>query len=445
MITPETTPLGNYIIGLFNERKADTGNALADIRTEALDTFKNIGFPTLKNEDWKYTNVAPLLKQDWQEAKNTSAITDIEKYLIPELDGHVLVFINGIYHAELSTILPEAEGVIVNDLATTLLHNEALVAAHFSKYADLHFNGFSASNTALAQQGAFIYVPEKVVMKHAVQLLFLGEDSNKVLNQLRNLIIIGEASQCSIIENYQSADEDAQIFSNIVTEISAGKNAVVDHYKFQLENRKSNQVNLTQINQAAGSLCNNVTITTGGALVRNDLNYKLDGKNCESHLYGLYISDETQHIDNHTFVDHAQPNCFSNEFYKGIMSDNSHAVFNGKIIVRPDAQKTNAYQSNRNVLLSDEAHINTKPQLEIFADDVKCSHGATTGQLNEEAIFYLRSRGIGVAEAKAMLTYAFADEVLNNIKIPTLNDFVKNFIRHKLGGEVENVTAPLLA
>ncbi|MGZ5303232.1 MAG: Fe-S cluster assembly protein SufD, partial [Bacteroidia bacterium] len=288
-----------------------------------------------------------------------------------------------------------------------------------------------AANTAYARQGVFIYVPRGKKMSLPVHVLYISGANEKPFVQLRNLIVAEESAEVTVVENYQSVG-DGESFLNVVTEISAAPNANVEHYKIQLENNQANHVNLTQIHQQKDSTVRNFTVALGGNILRNDLNYTLDDQNCEAYLNGLYVSADSQLIDNHSFVDHAKPNCYSNEFYKGIMMHKSTAVFNGKIMVRPDAQKTNAYQSNKNILLSPEAKINAKPQLEIFADDVKCSHGATTGQLDEEALFYMRSRGIGEEDARAILTFAFAEDVLFDIKIEPLRAFLEAKVEEKL-------------
>jgi len=421
--------------------KGLNGSATGDIfdaRRKAIDAFEVLGFPTVKNEEWKYTNLSKFISEEWNRSE--AIINETEKLsiaidnIIPKsIESHRLVFCNGQFRNDLSSINPEDNSFIISSFSEALKNNKALVNEYFGKGLLSDTNGLTALNTAFASEGCFIHVPKGVKPKYPVHLINIsGGSGEKFMNQVRNLIIIEDGAQLDLIETYTTIGSN-EYLSNIVSEIFVKENAVFNQYRFQLEDvEKANQVNFTQITQQSHSLVNNMTITLGGKLVRNDLNYKLADKDCESHLFGLYIGSASQHIDNHTLVDHAMPQCFSNEFYKGILADKSTGVFNGKIIVRPDAQKTNAYQSNKNVLLSDEAHINTKPQLEIFANDVKCSHGATTGQLDDEALFYLRSRGIGAAEAKAMLTTAFAADVLENIKLQPLKEYAIQLVTEKL-------------
>ena len=284
----------------------------------------------------------------------------------------------------------------------------------------------------MAIDGAFIFIPEKTVIPQAIHILYLTDSvDGNVITFPRNLTIASQFSQVLIVESYHSISNQIS-FTNAVTEIIAEENANVDYYKIQDENNASFQINNTQIKQERNSNVSSNTITLDGALVRNNLNYLINGEGCETHLFGLYLLNGKQHVDNHTLVDHAVPHCLSNELYKGIMKDQSSGVFNGRIMVRKDAQKTNAFQSNKNILLSDNAHVTTKPQLEIFADDVKCSHGATTGQLDQEALFYLRSRGIAKDKAMALLVHAFASDVIDKVKIDKLKINLLHLISERL-------------
>jgi len=430
--------LQNKLVSEFKDFEAtangSAASALFSMRRKAIDVFNTLGFPTTKNEEWKYTNLEKFVNGDGgQQAPAPQTITD-PTYTIPGIENaHQLVFVDGKYDENLSKPIIGDQGITILTFSQAMATHPALVAEYFGKSLNADVNGMVALNTAFAMDGAFILVPQGAKPAHPVQIIYLsGGMDPKPMHQFRNLIIVEEGASLELIESYVSAGANAS-FSNFVSEIYVGQNAILNHYRFQDEDiENARQVNFTQVTQQLYSLVNNFTITTGGKLVRNDLQYKMADKNCESHMFGLYILDGTQHVDNHTLMDHAMPNCFSNEFYKGIMGGKSTGVFNGKIIVRPDAQKTNAYQSNKNVLLSDEAHINTKPQLEIFANDVKCSHGATTGQLDDEALFYLRSRGIGINDAKAILTGAFAAEVIGNIGSEPLKEYAKGLIENKL-------------
>ena len=423
--------------GAFESRlNGEAATPLHDVRREAVKTLEKIGFPTTKHEDWRYTNFAPQLKKQWNEVQADSHISIDQKMLsgyLPEgFDANLIVLVDGFWSEELSNIKEEDKSIIIESFSKAIKSHKSLVESHFAKYANYEKNGFAAANTAYARQGVFIYVPRGKRLNLPVHVLYLSGANEKPFVQLRNLIVAKENAEAIVIENYQSVG-NGESFLNVVTEISAAQNANIEHFKLQLENDKANHVNLTQVHQQRDSHVRNFTIALGGNILRNDLNYTLADQNCEAHLNGLYLSADSQLIDNHSFVDHAMPNCYSNEFYKGIMMHQSTAVFNGKIMVRPDAQKTNAYQSNKNILLSPEAKINAKPQLEIFADDVKCSHGATTGQLDEEALFYMRSRGIGEEDARAMLTFAFAEDVLNVIKLEPVKAFLEAKVAEKLG------------
>jgi Fe-S cluster assembly protein SufD len=414
------------------------GSGVGEIQKEAARIFDRIGFPSFKNEEWKYTNLSKFIAEDWNinehHASKSGNLSEVIKKLIPEnFNFHRLVFIDGSFREDLSIIKNEEPGLVISSFSEAVKAKPDTFKQYFGKAIPAEVNGLTALNTAFSSEGVFIQVPKGMKCQYPVHLLYIsGTNGEKLINQSRNLIIIEEGASLDLVETWFT-EGDSEYLSNSVSEIFAGHGAVFNHYRFQAENMETaRQVNFTGVSQQSHSLVNNFTVTTGGQLVRNDLNYRLDDIECESHMYGLYIGSGSQHIDNHTLVDHAMPRCFSNEFYKGIMAGKSTGVFNGKIIVRQDAQKTNAYQSNKNVLLSDEAHVNTKPQLEIFANDVKCSHGATTGQLDEEALFYLRSRGIGKAEAKAMLTHAFAADVLENIKHEEIKEYATKLVFEKL-------------
>ena len=294
-----------------------------------------------------------------------------------------------------------------------------------------------ALNTAFAKDGAFIRVPANTVVNKPIEIVFFTTGAgSEVMTQPRNLIIVGENAQVQIIERHRSLTENA-VLTNVVTEMAVAESAIVHYYKVQNDNQAASLIDTTVVNQAGKS---NVTVGTfsfGGKLVRNNLSFLLNGEYSETHMDGITIIGEGQHVDHHTLVDHKMPNCYSRELYKGIYDDNAHGVFNGKVIVRQDAQKTNAFQQNNNVLLTDKASVDTKPQLEIFADDVKCSHGCTVGQLDEEALFYLRSRGIPEREAKALLMYAFSADALNYVHIPELKSRLNYIMGSKLGVDLD--------
>jgi Fe-S cluster assembly protein SufD len=419
---------------LNNGLNRDSNSDFDRIRSDAVNLFGEIGFPTTKAEDWKYTNVSPIFNYDFSSAA-APRINDIEiaRRSIKGLNAKVLVFVNGHFNEKLSSSVMDLNllGVKVGSFRYWLKKQPEIVMEHFSKYAKLK-NGFVALNTASALDGAFVYVPDEVNIKDPVHILNLsGSDGSKALAQPRNLIVAGKNSKVKLIESYNSINNQPH-FTNSVMEIFADEHSEVELYRIQDENSNSYNISLTQVEQRKRSLFTVYTITTGGSLVRNDINAVLDDENCETHLYGLYITGGSQHVDNHTLIDHAKPHCLSNELYKGVLDGKSHAVFNGKVFVRPDAQKTNAYQSNKNILLSKDAAIDTKPQLEIFADDVKCSHGATVGQLDDDSVFYLRSRGIGEEEARRVLIKAFANDVFEEIKLEPVHDYFNGLIQRKL-------------
>lgn len=415
---------------------------LHQVRKEALSELKNGNFPTLRNEEWKFTDVAPILTNNFIPAINTvlPKITknEVQKYLFKDFDYHLVVFINGIYSEQLSDIKNLPEGVIVGSLNKTYNTNPQLINQHINKASKIE-NAFNALNTAYAYDGFVAIIPEGQVIEKPFQVLYLNSsDTDNILAVPRNLIIAGKSSQLTVIANYYG-NGSKKYFNNIVTEVYVGENAIVDLYKIQSEKDDSYHIEKVQAVQKKNSVFNHYNLNFGGSIVRNDINSLLDDENIETHFYGLYLAHGNQHVDNHTFADHAKPNCMSNELYKGILDDNARGVFNGKIMVRKDAQKTNAYQSNKTILLSKTAKINTKPQLEIYADDVKCSHGATIGQLDEESEFYIRSRGVPQELAKSMLIRAFANDVLDKVKIEPLRDQLNHKIfEHLRRVEIQN-------
>ncbi|TAH39999.1 MAG: Fe-S cluster assembly protein SufD [Bacteroidetes bacterium] len=422
-----------FFLKEFEKFKGPGNGVLSGIRRDAIDQFSILGFPTTKHEEWKYTNVAPIVKNNFQTASNALSLKeeDIRPFLLTGKDSIRLVFENGRFNQALSVIPDLAKGVIIGNLAA---HCEnPLAKEHLAKHASYNQASFIALNTAFVNEGAFISIPESIVLEQTIHLIYVHDTRNApVIMYPRNLIIAGKHSKVKIAETYHSIGEIHPGLTNSVTEIVVGENSSVEFDKIQHEHSSSNHISHTEAVQAKNSVFSICTVTLGGNVVRNNLHIQLMGENCETHLNGLYITQDKQLVDNHTLVDHAKPNCVSNELYKGIMDDHSQGVFNGKVLVRQDAQKTNAYQSNKNILLSDDASINTKPQLEIFADDVKCSHGATTGKLDEEALFYLRSRGIGEQKAKAFLNIAFAADVINKIGIESLRDRLMQLIELRL-------------
>ena len=417
---------------LLHSRQRDDQEQVSQYRKEAIDSFKENGFPSTRHEEWKYTSVKPLLSQGFRPSffrKETGlSPEDLEPYLIEGLTANVLVFVNGFYEPSLSKVIDAPENILVQSLEDAQKKNSALLANHYSRIADFRTDGFTALNTAFFLDGTFVHVPKGKVVEHPVQILHLMQTSEGSLAaNTRNLFLVEENAQVRFFESrYTLGDQES--LCNQVSEVEVGKHAHVEWYVLQEDQAGGNQINHTQVNQAKQSVFKSYVFSMGGGLTRNTLNITLQDEHCEAYMYGLYLLSGKQHVDNHTLVDHAMPNCYSNELYKGVMMDQSTGVFNGKIMVRKDAQKTNAFQSNRNLLLSEEASINTKPQLEIFADDVKCSHGATTGMSDKEALFYVRSRGMTQKAASALLTEAFANEVLENANLEPLTDYLRDKI-----------------
>ena len=403
------------------------------IRRSALKQFDLLGFPTIRHEEWKYSNVNGLLKESFSlDETATLTVDDLASLEIPNLDGNILYFVNGRYHAELSRIVSPADQVQITSFAEVLKTDPDFIGSHFAHYADYQENAFTALNTALATDGIVIRVPANTIVEQPIILRFINDARAKnIASQPRNLITVGKNSEVMMAESYRTLGEQAS-FVNVVTEIVLDRDARMQYYKVQNETEKTYHIGTTQVNQTDNSHFYSATVTVNGNFIRNNLNIVLNGQYAEAFMYGLYMPNGRQHIDNHTLVDHAMPNSYSSELYKGILDDNSTGVFNGKIFVRPDAQKTNAYQSCKNVVLSPGASMNTKPQLEIFADDVKCSHGTTTGKLNDEALFYMRSRGIPKDEARTLLLYAFSQDVLSQIKIQPIREYLEQVVTEKL-------------
>ena len=409
-------------------------SGFSTLREQAYNEFEKLGLPTTKNEEWKYTNLKALANKEFESTCVSSGNVNafLQNALLNKITANKLVFVNGTFNAELSEIIEKDNSIFITNLAKARSLYADIFNQHFGKYANIENNALNSLNTALLSDGAFIYVPTNKTVEFPIFIVNIADSSDvNVLNQPRNLIIVEKSAAVHLIEMYYSLGSNS-VFTNVVNEIYANENSHIEHYKIQQQEGESYHNNFTQIFQEANTNINHVTLTLDGTLVRNNLHFYMNGQNCNSLLYGLYMPHGNSLVDNHTRVDHAQPNCNSNELYKGIMMDQSVAVFNGKIMVHLDAQKTNAYQRNQNILLSDEATVNTKPQLEIFADDVKCTHGATIGQLDEEPMFYLRSRGIPENVAKKMLLNAFADDIAEKIKIPALVTLLEEEIEKKL-------------
>jgi Fe-S cluster assembly protein SufD len=405
---------------------------LHGIRKAALRRFSELGFPTTRNEDWKFTNVEPIAKIPFQTMlsydPNGETLDWIERasYALP--DCIRLVFVNGFFSAELSTPPYNQGGAIVTSLANALAIHSDRIEPYLARYADFDNHAFTALNTAFIRDGAFISVPKGQSIDRPIHFIFAAVSRGEgCVTHPRNLILAGPHSKLTVVETYVGLEEEAY-FTNAVTEMLAAEGANIDHCKILRESEEAFHVATTRLHQARGSKVASQFVSLGGSLVRNEARAVLDDEGCECTLNGLYLARDQQHIDNHTVIDHAKPNCTSHELYKGILDGRAHGVFNGKIFVRQDAQKTDAKQTNQTLLLSEDAVINTKPQLEIYADDVKCTHGATVGQLQDEAIFYLRSRGIGEREAKSLLTFAFANDIIGRLPVSALRSHLEDYL-----------------
>ena len=436
--TTEKVTFKDRLVSLFGAESKNLfgadSSAIMDKRNAAIESFAKLGFPNKKNEEYKYTNIEAALKGDFVIA-DAPARNLTSKEIEPlRLIGNtaLIVLVNGVYSPSLSSIADLGAGITVDSLSNAYRSNKELVEKHFGIYANVAADAMVALNSAFARDGVFIHIAKNSVLETPVHILNIATAHAHILVQPRNLIIIEKGAKATILESFETVDLGAKAFTNSVTEILVEENASLDNYRIQNECDNGLQLNTVEVCQKSGSYFSTNTITLSGSLVRNNLNVVLADKNIESHLFGLYLLDGNQHIDNHTLVDHRMPHCNSNELYKGIIDGKATAVFNGKIFVRQDAQKTNAFQSNKNVLLSDDATINTKPQLEIYADDVKCSHGTTTGRMDEEALFYLQSRGIGRDSAKKLLMHAFAKEVVDAIKLEDLRERVAGLISARL-------------
>ncbi|MHC4128472.1 MAG: Fe-S cluster assembly protein SufD [Planctomycetota bacterium] len=394
------------------------GRALVPTRQAAFARFGALGFPTTRHEEWRFTNVAPIAKTAFcpvQRDERTVQAADLAADAPLVGDWPRLVFVNGYFCDDLSsrTGLPEAVGA--GDLAGGIAGETEAVSKHLARYASYEQHAFTALNTAFMADGALIHVPAETSLEQPLELLFVSTGgADPVVAHPRNLIVAEAGSRVTIIERYVGLG-GGPYFNNAVTELVVGENAVVDHYKIGQEATRAYHVGATQFYQARDSSVSSHAVTIGGAIVRNDITTVLDGPGAHCTLNGLYLVSGRQHVDNHLRVEHAKPNCDSREYFKGVLHEQARAVFTGRIVVHKDAQKTDAKQTNMNMLLSEDAQVDTKPQLEIFADDVKCTHGATVGQIDEEAIFYLRSRGIDEAMARDILVFAFAQESLELI------------------------------
>jgi len=423
-------------ISLLEDGAPSKMNAL---RAKAFEVFNAKGIPSNKVEDYKYTNLQPHFKGTFDIAlSNEAAFNGMDTKFtcdVPELDTHNVFLVNGWYsHQNEVNNLPK--GVIVGSIRECAVKHPEVFEKYYGHTAPADNDPMAAMNTAFAQDGAFIYIPKGIVVEKPIQLVNIMNGDNDRLVFQRNLIVVEDNAQVKIMLCDHTIAPQKFVINNL-TEAFANENSILDVYNVQNQHNLTTQVSGMYVHQKKHSniLTNNLTLHSG--ITRNNIRVTMDDEHCESHVYGLYLSDKNQHVDNFTFIDHAKPNCQSFELFKGVLDDSASGAFTGRVLVRPDAQQTNAYQSNNNLLLTENAKINSKPQLEIYADDVKCSHGATVGQLDDEAMFYLRARGINPTEGRILLMFAFAYEVIDKIRVEPLKENIRSLVEKRFRGEFD--------
>lgn len=409
-------------------------NGLGVIRQKAFEALNKMGIPTTRHEEWKYTRIGSFFNKEYQytEIQSPLSAADLAAIRLPGYEqANELIYINGRYSSELSVV--RSKGLTVQSLQEAAKNEyKDIVSKHLGHSSNYLKDGIIALSTAFVQDGVFVHIKKGQIIEHPIYIYNITDARQaNILAQPRTLVYVGENAQVKFVETFNTLGTQ-ESFTNRVIEIVVEKDAITEYYKIQTDASHASQVATTHIQQIGKSYTHTVTVSLNAGLVRNNLNIVLDEERCEAHLYGIYLQQGQSHIDNHTVVDHAKPHCESNELYKGMLDDQSTGVFNGKIFVRQDAQKTNAYQSNKNVLLSEGASVNTKPQLEIFADDVKCSHGCTIGRLDDESLFYLRSRGIPENIARSLLLHGFVLDILEQIKLAPIRDYVDKLISERL-------------
>ena len=412
---------------------------VSESREKAIQHFKEKGFPMVSEELWRSTDLSKVLSQDYaQFLRPQEKDIDLNKVFICDVhdfDTEILSLLNGWLVNGSQKLHTMPNGVIMGSLSEAMKLHPELIKKYYNQSERIAAQSLTSLNTAFAQDGVFIYVPDGVQVEKPIQMISIINHDENLLVQNRNMIILGKNSDLTLVHCDDSTNNFPS-FNNSVTEVFVGENAKLDHYKLQNLNNKSTLINSTFFRVEAYGSVSTSAITLNGGLIRNNVDVVLNGQGANAGIFGVYLADKTQHIDNYVFVDHKVPDCTSNELFKGILDDESSAVFNGHILVRRDAQRTNAFQNNKNILLTNNATIDTKPFLEIYADDVKCSHGATVGQLDNDAMFYLRSRGIKEDSARMLLMYAFAAEVINEISIDALRSRIDDMVKKRLRGEL---------
>lgn len=406
------------------------------VRASAMERFEQLGFPTVKDENWKYTNLAPLAKQSFTPASRAGkASIDPARFVYPETAAAHLVVVNGFFSEELSN-KTGLENVVAIDLLTAVsdARYNKIARAYLARNAGYHNNGLAALNTAFLQSGLFLLVPKNVKVDAPIQVTFVTDGETASFPRL--LVVSEEHSSATLIESFVSTGEQ-QYFTNAIAEIIVKDGARLEHYRVQRESEKAFHTSLTSAELGRHASYDTTSINLGGRLSRHDISVVMDNEGAECWVDGLYLAGADQHTDTHSVIDHQQPHCNSHQLYKGILDGNARAVFNGKIFVREGAQKTDAMQTNKNLLLSPQARVDTKPQLEIYADDVKCAHGAAVGQIDQEELFYLQARGINPELGRSLLTYGFAEEVIEKIKIDSIKSQLDEFVLRQLNTQLE--------
>ncbi|MBS1730658.1 MAG: Fe-S cluster assembly protein SufD [Bacteroidetes bacterium] len=418
-------------------QQMEDGSSLKTLRHEAFSEFRKNGVPTTRHEEWKYTRLGGIMNKDYNFSLDRHSISkeDFDAYRLPGYEeANELVFINGFYSGEMSKIISEELVVMPLERAAAGEY-ENIITTYLGHSRNYLVDGINAMNTALMHDGVFVFCKKNADTKHPVYIYNIQDArSSNVFSQPRSLIYVSQNAKMQIVETYITIGQ-SESFTNQVMEVVTMQDARIEYYKIQKDHVQTNAVSTTHIIQQERGFAHAVTISMDGGIVRNNLNFIMCADHGESHMYGLYFLQCNTHADNHTIVDNIRPNCLSNQLYKGILSGHSTGVFNGKIFVRQAAQKTNAYQSNKNILMSDTATVNAKPQLEIFADDVKCSHGCTVGHLDDEGLFYLQSRGIPETKARALLIHAFAMDILEQIYLDPIRKYIDQEISERLENE----------
>jgi Fe-S cluster assembly protein SufD len=432
-----TQQLESYLENFSEFEKLAAGHALPwlrKLRQDAFARFCEVGFPTTHDEDWRFTNVSAIAQTAFRLTRNRRvwlSQQELEPYRVPGVSCQ-LVFVNGHFARELSLLGKLPDGVKVGNLGGEISSNPEAIEPHLGRHLDIRRDAFCALNTAFVEDGAYVHIPRGTLVEEPVCLLFVSTaDDAPSMSHPRNLIVAEEDSQATFVEDYVSLDGGA-VFCNTVTELVAGDHTVISHYMVEREHKEAFNISTLRIQQGKSANVVSHSLLLGGALVRNNVHPVLAGEGGECLINGLFIGNGRQHLDNYMLVEHASPRCGSRQFYNGILDGHAHGVFHGRIIVHKDAQKTDAKQTNRNLLLSDDAQIDTKPQLEIYADDVKCTHGATIGQIEGDALFYLRSRGIDEVSARTLLLFAFASECLDRMKQGPVRKHVEGLINRCL-------------